>query len=272
MQHTGRDKSFVYDLTIEPGTVRVRVASVPRSTEVQPGFVRFDTFHHLPTTTTPFILCCHTLHSYSACPTLCYRSFSHSLACLPACILPLTLSSNDCSTLAMTSPLTLSHSSSVYLLSPLHFIHSSIHSSYTHTMQPSCHTNTYATLIFLIFTKSFPRVNFQGVISHPILSHPSIVSLVGLICDYCDCLLPLSPFHFTLSPFHYFSFTKNVSHQSQVRIAYSSSATWHVLSHSTTRHHCCHHCTTPLSHFSHLTTFCAAVPYIICCCSSRSPL
>ena len=56
MQHTGRDKSFVYDLTIEPGTVRVRVASVPRSTEVQPGFVRFDTFHyfyipfHLPTT------------------------------------------------------------------------------------------------------------------------------------------------------------------------------------------------------------------------------
>ena len=49
VQHTGRDKSFVYDLTIEPGTVRVRVASVPRSTEVQPGFVRFDTFH-TPTT------------------------------------------------------------------------------------------------------------------------------------------------------------------------------------------------------------------------------
>jgi hypothetical protein len=49
VQHTGRDKSFVYDLTIEPGTVRVRVASVPRSTEVQPGFVRFDTFHPPPT-------------------------------------------------------------------------------------------------------------------------------------------------------------------------------------------------------------------------------
>ncbi len=45
VQHTGRDKSFVYDLTIEPGTVRVRVASVPRSAEVQPGFVRFDTFN-----------------------------------------------------------------------------------------------------------------------------------------------------------------------------------------------------------------------------------
>ena len=64
MQHTGRDKSFVYDLTIEPGTVRVRVASVPRSTEVQPGFVRFDTFHStLPTNTPPanHILYCYTI-------------------------------------------------------------------------------------------------------------------------------------------------------------------------------------------------------------------
>ena len=68
MQHTGRDKSFVYDLTIEPGTVRVRVASVPRSTEVQPGFVRFDTFH--PPTTQhihvymPHIHCTHTNITY----------------------------------------------------------------------------------------------------------------------------------------------------------------------------------------------------------------
>ena len=64
--HTGRDKSFVYDLTIEPGTVRVRVASVPRSTEVQPGFVRFDTFHTTPTyhpttyTTTLYYIPLHT--------------------------------------------------------------------------------------------------------------------------------------------------------------------------------------------------------------------
>ena len=41
--NSGRDKSFVYDLNKEPGTVRVRVAFVPRSAEVQPGFSRFDT-------------------------------------------------------------------------------------------------------------------------------------------------------------------------------------------------------------------------------------
>ena len=67
MQHTGRDKSFVYDLTIEPGTVRVRVASVPRSTEVQPGFVRFDTFHYL--SPTPY----HIFYLY-----YCYSSFVDS--------------------------------------------------------------------------------------------------------------------------------------------------------------------------------------------------
>ena len=210
MQHTGRDKSFVYDLTIEPGTVRVRVASVPRSTEVQPGFVRFDTFYHPPTTTTPFILCCqysavilccHTLHSYSACPTLCYRSFSHSLACLPACILPLTLSSNNYFTLAMTSPLTLSHSSSIYLLSPLHFIHSSIHSSYTHTMQPSCHTKHIRNSHFSHFYKVIATSQFPRSHSSSILSHPSIVSLVVLICDYCDCLLPHS--HHSISRCHH---------------------------------------------------------------------
>lgn len=44
----GRVQSFVYDLNPERGIVRVRVASVPRSTEVQPGFVRFDTFHYTP--------------------------------------------------------------------------------------------------------------------------------------------------------------------------------------------------------------------------------
>ena len=37
----GRDKSFVYDLTKELGIVRVRVAFVPRSAEIQPTFWRF---------------------------------------------------------------------------------------------------------------------------------------------------------------------------------------------------------------------------------------
>ena len=71
MQHTGRDKSFVYDLTIEPGTVRVRVASVPRSTEVQPGFVRFDTFHYLSLTLPHSFDCLLCLHipSYDCMPS-----------------------------------------------------------------------------------------------------------------------------------------------------------------------------------------------------------
>jgi hypothetical protein len=72
VQHTGRDKSFVYDLTIEPGTVRVRVASVPRSTEVQPGFVRFDTFHYLSLTLPHSFDCLLCLHipSYDCMPSL----------------------------------------------------------------------------------------------------------------------------------------------------------------------------------------------------------
>ena len=37
----GRDKSFVYDLNIKPGIVRVRVAFVSRSAEIQPVFWRF---------------------------------------------------------------------------------------------------------------------------------------------------------------------------------------------------------------------------------------
>ena len=33
----GKDKSFVYDLNMERGTVSMRVASVPRSAEVKPS-------------------------------------------------------------------------------------------------------------------------------------------------------------------------------------------------------------------------------------------
>ena len=41
----GRDKSFVDDLIMELGIVRVRVASVPRFTEIQPTFWRFAFFY-----------------------------------------------------------------------------------------------------------------------------------------------------------------------------------------------------------------------------------
>ncbi len=40
----GRDKSFVYDLNRERGIVRMRVAFVPRSAEIQPLFWRFVFF------------------------------------------------------------------------------------------------------------------------------------------------------------------------------------------------------------------------------------
>ena len=40
----GRDKSFVDDLNKELGIVRMRVAFVPRSAEIQPTFWRFVTF------------------------------------------------------------------------------------------------------------------------------------------------------------------------------------------------------------------------------------
>ena len=40
----GRDKSFVYDLNRERGIVRMRVAFVPRSAEIQPLFWRFVLF------------------------------------------------------------------------------------------------------------------------------------------------------------------------------------------------------------------------------------
>ena len=39
----GRDKSFVDDLNKELGIVRMRVAFVPRSAEIQPTFWRFVT-------------------------------------------------------------------------------------------------------------------------------------------------------------------------------------------------------------------------------------
>jgi hypothetical protein len=39
-----KDKSFVYDLNRERGTVSMRVAFVPRSAEVKPLFYRFVTF------------------------------------------------------------------------------------------------------------------------------------------------------------------------------------------------------------------------------------
>jgi hypothetical protein len=39
--HIGRDKSFVDDLNKERGIVRMRVAFVPRSAEIQPLFWRF---------------------------------------------------------------------------------------------------------------------------------------------------------------------------------------------------------------------------------------
>jgi hypothetical protein len=45
----GRDKSFVDDLNKELGIVRMRVALVPRSAEIQPTFWRFVTFTYLHT-------------------------------------------------------------------------------------------------------------------------------------------------------------------------------------------------------------------------------
>ena len=44
----GRDKSFVDDLNKERGIVRMRVAFVPRSAEIQPLFWRFVTFTPTP--------------------------------------------------------------------------------------------------------------------------------------------------------------------------------------------------------------------------------
>lgn len=52
----GRDKSFVDDLNKERGIVRMRVAFVPRSAEIQPLFWRFVTFIPHPFTTTTLIL------------------------------------------------------------------------------------------------------------------------------------------------------------------------------------------------------------------------
>lgn len=49
----GRDKSFVDDLNKERGIVRMRVAFVPRSAEIQPLFWRFVTF-------TPHLITPHT--------------------------------------------------------------------------------------------------------------------------------------------------------------------------------------------------------------------
>ena len=50
----GRDKSFVDDLNKERGIVRMRVAFVPRSAEIQPLFWRFVTF--IPHTNNKFII------------------------------------------------------------------------------------------------------------------------------------------------------------------------------------------------------------------------
>lgn len=41
ISNIGKDKSFVYDLNKERGIVRMRVAFVPRSTEIKPLFWRF---------------------------------------------------------------------------------------------------------------------------------------------------------------------------------------------------------------------------------------
>ena len=55
----GRDKSFVDDLNKERGIVRMRVAFVPRSAEIQPLFWRFVTFilthSHSHLTKTPIL-------------------------------------------------------------------------------------------------------------------------------------------------------------------------------------------------------------------------
>jgi hypothetical protein len=44
----GKDKSFVYDLNKERGTVSVRVASVPRSAEVKPFVLEICIIHFPP--------------------------------------------------------------------------------------------------------------------------------------------------------------------------------------------------------------------------------
>ena len=77
--NSGRDKSFVYDLNKEPGTVRVRVAFVPRSAEVQPGFSRFDTLI-TPTTTTNCIAHTHTHthHTHSSLHTAHTHILTHT--------------------------------------------------------------------------------------------------------------------------------------------------------------------------------------------------
>ena len=55
--HIGRDKSFVDDLNKERGIVRMRVAFVPRSAEIQPLFWRFvNTQSQEKTTTTTYTL------------------------------------------------------------------------------------------------------------------------------------------------------------------------------------------------------------------------
>ncbi len=41
ISNIGKDKSFVYDLNKERGIVSMRVAFVPRSTEIKPLFWRF---------------------------------------------------------------------------------------------------------------------------------------------------------------------------------------------------------------------------------------
>ncbi len=83
--HIGRDKSFVDDLNKERGIVRMRVAFVPRSAEIQPLFWRFvNTQSQEKTTTTTY------LHSYSTLLYLhsCWRAgwarldWSHSLVWL----------------------------------------------------------------------------------------------------------------------------------------------------------------------------------------------
>ncbi len=51
----GRDKSFVDDLNKELGIVRMRVALVPRSAEIQPTFWRFVTFTLLSTSYSNFV-------------------------------------------------------------------------------------------------------------------------------------------------------------------------------------------------------------------------
>jgi hypothetical protein len=82
----GRDKSFVDDLNKERGIVRMRVAFVPRSAEIQPLFWRFVNIHtpynfKLKQINNLFDFGSHTLTPYSLNSTL-YCNFNVLLTLL----------------------------------------------------------------------------------------------------------------------------------------------------------------------------------------------